>query len=141
MVNRWTKEDLIKLEKSGIKISGMTPIVPPALKAKSGTGFKKKPKALSDMEQLLYLMGVKYETEYTFLSGRRYRFDIALPDHQIGIEYEGLMSDKSRHTTVQGYTGDCTKYNLAQIAGWKVLRYTTINSKEFVNDIKQMLNI
>ena len=141
MGNRWTKDDLEKLQKNGLNISGMTPLVPPALKAKSAVSFKNKPKALCDIEQLLYILGVKYETEYPFLEGRKYRFDIAIPDYRIGIEYEGLMSDKSRHTTVQGYSGDCTKYNLAQIAGWRVLRYTTINANEFIHDLKKMINL
>ena len=141
MGNRWTKEDLQKLADKGVSIQGFNPVISPALKAKSAKAQRKKPKGLTDIEQILYLLGVKYECEYMFLEGRKYRFDIAIPEHRIGIEYEGLMSEKSRHTTAMGYTGDCTKYNLAQIEGWRVLRYTAINSKEFIHEIKKMLKL
>ena len=46
---------------------------------------------------------------------------------KIGIEYEGIMSDQSRHTNIVGYTGDADKYNLAANMGWVVLRFTAIN--------------
>ena len=42
-------------------------------------------------------------------------------------EYEGIMSEKSRHTNILGYSKDAEKYNLAQSLGWKVFRYTAIN--------------
>ena len=139
--NRWTMEDLQKLANKGVDVVGLNPVITPALKAKSSKAFKQKPKPLVEMEQILYMLGVKYETEYMFLEGRKYRFDIAIPSKRVGIEYEGLMSEKSRHTTVTGYTGDCTKYNLAQIAGWRVMRYTAINHKEFIHEIKQILGV
>ena len=141
MGSKWTREDLQKLADRGVKVEGINPSVPPALKAKSTKAFRQQPKALVQMEQLLYILGVKYLTEYQFLEARKFRFDIAIPEHKIGIEYEGLMSEKSRHTTKMGYSGDCTKYNLAQIAGWRVLRYTAINSKDFIHEIKQILNL
>lgn len=134
-------EDLQKLANKGVKVEGLSQVISPALKAKSAKVHRKKPKPLTDMEQILFMLGVKYETEHMFLEGRKYRFDIAIIDHKIGIEYEGLMSEKSRHTTVTGYTGDCTKYNLAQIAGWRVLRYTAINHKEFIHEIKKILSL
>ena len=68
--------------------------------------------------------------EYQFAKPRKFRFDIALPKEMIAIEYEGINSSKSRHTTITGYTKDCEKYNLATMNGWKVFRYTALNYKE-----------
>lgn len=83
--------------------------------------------------------------EHVFLPGRRFRFDFAIPRLKIGMEVEGgvfagdragqldvvggkLVSrpgGKSRHTTGAGYTRDAEKYNLAALAGWLVLRFTS----------------
>lgn len=81
-----------------------------------------------------------YVEELQFHDVRKFRFDWAIPDLKIAIEYEGLMSKKSGHTTIGGYTSDCTKYNLAQISGWKVLRYTAKNYRDLENDLKKILN-
>jgi hypothetical protein len=85
-------------------------------------------------------MGIAYELEYRFHDLRKFRFDIAILDMKVGIEYEGLMSEKSRHTTIDGFTMDCIKYNLAQLNGWKVLRYTAKNYTDFGSDIHTILN-
>ena len=55
---------------------------------------------------------------------RLWRFDFAWPDVKVAIEYEGLMSAKSRHTTVSGFSDDCEKYNAAAQLGWAVYRFT-----------------
>ena len=90
--------------------------------------------------------GVHYE-ELKFDSVRKFKFDFAIvipqEDKQpieIGIEYEGLMSEKSGHTTVAGYTSNCEKYNLATCLGWRMLRYTALNYKELENDLRKLLS-
>lgn len=70
-----------------------------------------------------------------------WRFDWAFPNAKIAIEYEGLMSKKSGHTTIIGYTSDCEKYNAAQILGWKVFRYTALNYKDLICDIEKLTSI
>ena len=75
--------------------------------------------------------------ELQFSNERKFRFDWALPGVKLAIEYEGLMSQKSGHTTIGGYTKDCEKYNLAQIEGWTVLRYTAVNYKNLERDLKK----
>ena len=80
-----------------------------------------------------------YETEYRFDTVRKFRFDWAIPSLKISIEYEGVFSAKSRHTTVSGFSEDCTKYNLAIANGWKVLRYTAINYKDLYTDLEKLL--
>jgi len=77
--------------------------------------------------------------ELQFHHKRKFRFDWALPELMVAIEYEGLMSEKSGHTTIGGYTKDCEKYNLAQICGWKVLRYTAVNYQNLERDLKLYL--
>lgn len=96
--------------------------------------------AKTKIEFILKSLGVKYVKEHRFHDKRKYRFDFAIPEKKIGIEYEGVFStDKSRHTTVTGYTNDSSKYNLAVVCGWRVLRYTAKNVGEFYDDIKALL--
>ncbi len=99
----------------------------------------KDPEALRHIKEMLGWLNIPFETEYMFHPTRKFRFDVAIKDQKIAIEYEGIISDTSRHTTIEGYTNDARKYNLAQIEGWKVLRYTAANYKEFVNEIKSLL--
>jgi len=97
---------------------------------------KPKPVGLQHIEIVLKSMGVKFETEYRFHDKRMWRFDIAIPEKLIAIEYEGTFegtgtTGKSRHTTQLGYTQDCDKYNTAVCSGWRVLRFTSSNYKTF----------
>jgi hypothetical protein len=73
--------------------------------------------------------GIKFQSEKKFCKDRRFKFDIAFPKKKIAIEYEGIFSNKSRHTTMGGYAKDCEKYNLAAQLGWKVFRYTSKSLK------------
>ena len=82
----------------------------------------------------------EYVEELQFHHTRKFRFDWAIPSLKIAIEYEGLFSKKSGHTTVTGYTKDCDKYNLALLNGWKVLRYTAKNYENLSQDLKNLLN-
>lgn len=82
-----------------------------------------------------------YVEEHRFDDKRRFKFDWAIPELMVSIEYEGLMSEKSGHTTIKGYSKDTEKYNLAQIKGWKVLRYTALTYKNLDNDLKKILEL
>jgi hypothetical protein len=79
-------------------------------------------------------------SEYKFHPERRWKSDWFLPDYNTIIEYEGLMAKKARHTTVTGYTKDCEKYNAATLMGFKVLRYTTINYHQLVDDLDNLIS-
>jgi len=70
---------------------------------------------------------LQLDTEYKFHPKRKWKFDWSFNDHLLAFEYEGIFSQKSRHTTPTGFTGDTEKYNAAQQLGWKVYRYTAIN--------------
>lgn len=90
----------------------------------------------------LYLanQGITTEREYRFHPQRKWRFDLACPTLKLAWEYEGIFATKSRHTSISGYTKDSTKYNQAQILGWKVMRYTAKNINECTTDLIQILN-
>ena len=83
-------------------------------------------KGITQMELLFAIEGIKVEKEYRFNEKRRFRFDFAIPEKKIGIEFEGIMNGKSRHTSVTGYSKDTGKYNLAAAEGWRVFRYDHI---------------
>lgn len=83
--------------------------------------------------------GLEFEEEYKFDEVRKFRFDWAIEDYRIAIEYEGIFSEKSGHTTISGYTKDITKYNLATKLGWQILRYTAENYLEIENDLKLLI--
>ncbi len=76
--------------------------------------------------------------EYYFHPKRRWRFDWCIKELKLAIEYNGIMSKKSRHTTIGGYSGDMTKINEAMKLGYKVLQYTPLNYNELFNDLKQI---
>jgi very-short-patch-repair endonuclease len=77
------------------------------------------------VELILSGHGVKFEREYRFNTATRHRFDFAIPEYKIALEYEGMVYAGGRHVRGKGYTNDCKKYNIAACLGWTVLRYTS----------------
>jgi len=78
--------------------------------------------------------------EFTFdKNGRKWRFDYCIPALKLGLEYNGLFSAKSRHTTVTGHTGDTDKLNAAQAAGWRVIQLTPLNYKNLITELNKFL--
>lgn len=128
-MNNWKASDVEKITKQKLK--------PRSLGVKIPTPT---PTGLQYIKNYLTSIDISFTTEHKFHSKRRYRFDLAIPDLKIAIEYEGLMSRKSRHTTISGYSEDTSKYNLATIEGWRVLRYTAINYKNLSTDLKQLIS-
>lgn len=84
--------------------------------------------------------GIEYVLEHKFHPSRKWRADIAIPSLKVLIEWEGIMSAKSRHTSVKGFSSDCEKYNSAALCGWVVLRYTVLNKSQFYTDIDLLLS-
>jgi very-short-patch-repair endonuclease len=73
--------------------------------------------------------------EYKFHPIRRWRFDWAIPEAKLAIEYDGIAAfirpgAVSRHGSITGMTGDCEKYNQARIHGWTILRFTALYFKK-----------
>ena len=132
----WTKNDLLILKQRGFDVKGLEV----NNQNKATNLIRKAPaKGLSFIEGVLILHDVKYIKEHKVVEGRAFRFDIAIPGKKVAIEFEGIFSEKSRHTTLTGYSKDTTKYNIAQLNGWKVLRYTALNYKDFEKDIKKII--
>lgn len=105
-------------------------------KTRSTKGIKQK----DDMEFVIKDLFPAYVKEYKFCDTRRFKFDYYIPVLKVGIEYDGLNSEKSRHTTLTGFSKDCEKTNLAQILGYKVLRYTSLNYKDLGRDLQTILD-
>jgi len=97
---------------------------------------------LSSVGQALKLLGFNYVTEYEFHPVRDWRFDYALPEQNIAIEYEGIYSKKSRHLTIKGFREDCRKYNEAALLGWVVIRVTNdmLKSGEVIEYLEKIQN-
>jgi len=94
-----------------------------------------------EIEMMIKLSGLDYLLEHKFSKNRKFRFDFAIPSLMLSVEYEGVYGGKSRHTTVEGYTTDTEKYNLAQIEGWIVLRYTASNYQKFADDLRKVIEL
>jgi hypothetical protein len=78
--------------------------------------------------------------EYPFCEGRKWRADFFIQELNCIIEYEGLMSAKSRHTTVTGFSGDTDKYNEVAKMGFILIRVTVINHKSLFTHLEAIKN-
>lgn len=79
--------------------------------------------------------------EYRFDAVRKWRFDFAWPSRMLAVEVEGGTHSGGRHTRGAGYAADCEKYNEAQIAGWRVLRFTSEHLREVLGDSPAMVQL
>ena len=149
MHKRWNDKDLKNLEARGLKveeqIKGSVPKMenkpaPPPAKKFQKTSVEKTAIEYILKSFLQHNMIPEYVTEHKFDEKRRFRFDWAIPSLKLAIEYEGIFSEKSGHTTITGYASDIEKYNLAQLQGWKVLRYTALNYADLAQDIELFLS-
>jgi hypothetical protein len=156
MNKRWTDSDLQALQKKGLIVeeqikNGMnskpipkmdkTETLPLPSPTKMPTKISVEKNAIGFILKSFHQhdMIPEYVTEHQFDDKRRFRFDWAIPELKLAIEYEGIFSEKSGHTTVNGYTKDVKKYNLATIQGWKVLRYTALNYSDLAQDLELFL--
>lgn len=62
------------------------------------------------------------ETEFEFHPDRKWRFDVAWPEHRVALEVEGGVWTGGRHTRGAGFLADVEKYNAAAVLGWRLLR-------------------
>ena len=96
------------------------------------------------MSELLKQAGYKFQAEYKFCPTRKFRFDFTLEPvkTKIAIEVEGeIWTGKGRHSRGQGFINDCEKYNLAQIMGWIVLRYTPETLPDVLRDLELLMSV
>lgn len=135
----WTLSHIEKLKESG-KIRDFR-ITSKSKKGERSRHLKKVGKQKYWMELRLVEFCSQHNLtlvpEYQFHSKRKFRFDFCIKELMLAIEYEGIFSEKSRHTTFSGYSQDSIKYNLAVSEGYKVLRYTAMNYKNLIDDLKK----
>lgn len=135
----WSLKDLQNAKVKGLKIEGLD-IDKPFKKVKIEKVSVEKNTIEFFLKQFEQQGLIKnYVTELQFDEERKFRFDWAIPDLKIAIEYEGIFSKKSRHTTIEGFSTDCSKYNLAIANGWRVLRYTAMNYQNLETDLLKIL--
>lgn len=139
----WTKADLQKLKDKGLIIEDNTKVQEIEIKKPKVVKVSVEKNTIElYLKQMVQSGTIKsYETEYQFTKKRKFRFDWFIPCLNLALEYEGIMGDKSRHTTVTGYTGDINKYNLALTLGFKVLRYNALNYQNAYSDIEKIINL
>ena len=62
--------------------------------------------------------------EFRFRPPRKWRADLAWPDAMLLVEVDGGSWVGGRHVSGVGFEADLEKINAAQIAGYRVLRFT-----------------
>ena len=93
----------------------------------------------TQMNALLTEAGYKFQREFKFCPPRRWRFDFVLEPvkTKIAIEIEGaIWTGKGRHSVGKGFISDCEKYNMAQIMGYIVLKYTPETLPNVIKDLQ-----
>ena len=136
----WSENDLKNLKLKGLKVDDnkINETKKPKIVIVKRSIEKDTIHAILDMLKLTNQIE-DYVTEHQFDHKRKYRFDWAIPSLMIAIEFEGIMSEKSRHTTKTGYSKDTEKYNLAAISGWIVLRYTVLTYGNLERDLLKLI--
>lgn len=88
----------------------------------------------------LKFLGWDITPEFKFAPDRKFRADFKISKQNINIlvEYEGIIANKARHTSIIGYNNDCEKYNLANKLGYILLRYTALNYQNLLRDIQEI---
>lgn len=78
--------------------------------------------------------------EYRFHPVRRWRWDVAWPEHRIALELHGGVWTAGRHNRGAGFTADCEKYSTAATLGWRVLHATAahVQSGQAVQWVRAM---
>lgn len=67
--------------------------------------------------------------EFRFHPTRKWRFDFALPELKVAIEFDGLFGGTA-HRSINMVAKDSEKINEAQLHGWIVVRCNTINLRD-----------
>lgn len=73
--------------------------------------------------------------EHRFHPTRRWRFDYAVPEIRLAVEYNGHAafvgrSGPSAHSSITGITRDAEKLNAAVALGWRVLQFTALHFRQ-----------
>ena len=136
---KWTEEQLQQLKKKGFKVTDNQVKEKPKVPKQAKVSVEKR-----HIETILQVFKkdnkiIDYVEEFRFDTIRKFRFDWYIPELKLGIEYEGIISKRSRHTNMKGYTNDCEKYNLAMTLGYRVLRYTALNYQDIFINLEKII--
>jgi hypothetical protein len=107
----------------------------------------KKPKGFNGEQALLNqirLHGLPEPvTQFKFHPVRKWRTDIAYPEHMILIEYDGGTWIKSGHSSGSAILRDNIKHNASALLGYRTLRFVDkqVKSGEAVRVIAEALGI
>jgi hypothetical protein len=82
--------------------------------------------------------GFELVPEFRFDPTRKWRIDWYVKELNACCEYEGIVSSKSRHTTIGGYSGDTDKYREVAKMGFLLLRYTALNFRNIIADLEEI---
>ena len=152
MKNRWSKDDIKKFYEKGKVRESDRPYVETVLGIRKKVqdsnskmitrAFGKRSKEKEWIEfNLVYwanAKGYRLRQEFEFAPKRKFAFDWYIEDLRCGIEYNGIMSEKSRHTSITGYSKDMEKINLAQSLGYRVLQFTPLTYKSLLTELNNI---
>ena len=79
------------------------------------------------------------KTGWKIDNNRWLRFDYAIPELKLAIEIEGSFFMNGQNSRGSGYIRDMEKYNLAQMHGWTVLRYTPDQRDRMCDEIRSYI--
>lgn len=140
-MKRLTSADLQQKLKEG-KIRGFSEITKPSKSKPKGKKLptQKKCKERDMMHIWAWAWakqkGLTYLKE-AYFSDRMFRFDGLIPQIKYALEWQGLNSEKSGHTTFGGYARDIEKRNLAESLGYTVRYYMILNYKDVISDLEE----
>jgi hypothetical protein len=82
------------------------------------------------------------EPEYVFAPPRRWRMDFAWVEQKVGLEIDGAIWTRGRHTRGKGWLADTEKLNTAAALGWRMLRCTPsqLHTLELIATIRAALS-
>jgi hypothetical protein len=101
-----------------------------------GTTIKPKVRRVHPQIEQLKLclrgLGMEFKEELVFHPVRKWRFDLAVPELKLAIEYQGHGQTGRKkhvggHASVTGLAGDCEKDFAANVLGWRVLKFTALH--------------
>lgn len=91
-------------------------------------GLKKVPQHIINKKKFYQIINdweLSISFEFQFDPDRRWRFDMAFPEHKIAIEIEGGTWVSGRHSRGTGMEKDMEKYAVATSRGWSIMRFST----------------
>lgn len=86
--------------------------------------------------------GIYFEREYYAIKNRKFRWDFFIANRLLVEIQGGIWVPHSGHNTGRAITRDCNKLNLATLAGYDVMSFTTdmVRDGTAIELVKQYLN-